>query len=301
MQGCWHCWAFHHLREFNLRYGGDGNVLGYGTPRRNYDIWWVDPSKPATHLEWIDLEQLARDSASLASKLPHLSGVAGIPRSGMIPASIISTLLHVPLYEVTTSGLRRLAHGMRGDAMPFTEDGPIAVIDDTVHHGAAMRKARQNTRAIDCIYCAVYIAPGPSVVDYYVRELAVPHVLSWNLANNWMKIGMDLDGVIVHDSFSGSAPGLPHLVPRAKPVEAIITGRQEATRGETERLLADIGARYKRLVMWDGEKSIAEFKARALVESSADIYIESCPKQARQIWAMAGKPVVCPRARTVWR
>src|SRR6188768_401638 len=81
----------------------------------------ADPLKPRQSYEasplwqYISLERLACDVRQLVSQLPSdLSGVAGIPRSGMLPASQIALLLHLPLWELCPRrGLRPIGHGQR--------------------------------------------------------------------------------------------------------------------------------------------------------------------------------------------
>ena len=82
------------------------------------------------------------DVRELASRLPaDIVAVAGIPRSGMIPASMLAALLHLPLYEVNQeAGLRPSGHGHRLEESSATT-GPLLVIDDSVYGGVAMRWA----------------------------------------------------------------------------------------------------------------------------------------------------------------
>src|SRR4051812_30935758 len=66
-----------------------------------------EPSRPvpvprSTPPEWISTARLARDATLLAGLLPlDVAGIVGVPRSGLIPAAIVATYLHLPLYELT--------------------------------------------------------------------------------------------------------------------------------------------------------------------------------------------------------
>jgi hypothetical protein len=288
-------------------------------------------------LYWVSVAQLATDAVALASKLPPgVTGVVGLPRSGMIPASVIATLLHLPLYELDNAGrLNRLGNGSRGTLLPFTpadggrEAAPeyFAVIDDTVYSGAAMRRARDamNRLKHEAVYAAVYsrlqAVPGSeNAADIYGRALPTPHLLEWNVANSGTFVGIcgdvglpyykagvavDLDGIVLHDAESGGEVGKPYMVPRSVSCKLICTGRPQRHRKATEAQLARHGALWDRLEMLPDDapetpQAIAAHKARHYAESGCGFFFESDPLQAELIHHLCGKPVVCPRAGRVW-
>jgi hypothetical protein len=276
----------------------------------------------------VSTARLVTDSVALAGLLPlDCCGVAGIPRSGMLPASVIATHLHLPLYELTESGqLNRLGHGSRGRSLGFSVEsprgrvGPLAVVDDTVYGGAAMRNARAHVARLKraAVFAAVYARPeSAGVVDVFARLLRSPHLLEWNFANNGPFAGfaanpaykagvaLDLDGVVVHDADSGGRIGTPFLVPRTHPCRLIATGRPGRHRAATEALLRQLGARWERLEMLpDGTpetaEAIAEHKATHYAASRCGFFVESDPVQAELIFRLSGKPTVCPRTVQVW-
>lgn len=251
----------------------------------------------------------------LAGKLPpDTSGVVGIPRSGMIPASIIATHLHVPLYELTTDGPRRLGNGGRGTG---SQAGRPVVIDDTVNRGGSIARARAVMEG-DAVYAAVYVNPNAvGVVDVYGELLAGPHILEWNLFNSAMwspgqpltyfggGVATDLDGILCHDAESGGVVGTPYLLPRSSPCRLIVSGRPERHRAATEQWLRTWGVKWDRLELLPDDveatpEHIAGFKAGHYRESLCGLYVESDPGQAERIADLSGKPVVCPRAKTVY-
>ncbi len=275
--------------------------------------------RTAAPYRWVSTADLAADAVALAGRLPpDVSGVAGVPRSGMIPAAVIATHLHLPLYELATGGqLRRLGHGSRGRAFGFhARGGPVAVVDDTVYGGGAMRTARAGVKE-PAVFAAVYARPeAAGAVDVYARLLPSPHLLEWNLFNCGVAVGnahdpvfgagvaADLDGVILHDAHSGGPALTPYLVPRTVTLPLVVTGRPEGHRGATVRQLAAAGARYARLVMRpdaapDTPEAHAAHKARHYAASRCGFFVESDPAQARLIFELSGKPVVCPRAGVV--
>lgn len=331
-QPCEACWRYHHLRADNLAWGGDGRVVPFTIkpPPAPLNPEWTPPSPPdgIARFEWVSVGRLARDAAALAGLLPpDISGVVGIPRSGILPAGVIATLLQVPLFELGNDGaVRPIGHGGRGHALGFGGNpaGPLAVVDDTTYAGHAMRRARKAVMG-PAVYAAVYHRPaaGP-IVDVWARVLPSPHLLEWNWANGGVLrghvapaygrgIAVDLDGILLHDAESADhhrAPhlvGLPYMLPRTVPVPLIVTGRRERHRGETEATLRRYGAKWDRLVMYPddapagNEGRWAKHKAEYYAASGCGFYLESCPVQAELIHAACGLPVVCPRTEQVWQ
>lgn len=295
--------------------------LNYGAHKADVQACDACPAEyyiPRTNaLEWVSLKRLTEDSVLMASMLPsNISAVIGVPRSGMIPAAIISAYLHVPLGEVAKDGqIRSLHHGSRGYILGFgnrDSEAPALVVDDTVYSGTAMRRVRETLTDRKLIFGAIYCNPlGIAEVDIYVKRLAGPHLLEWNVFNNpplfgmcyeqvWLKGGAtDLDGILCHDELSPGIPGTPYMVPRRKPLKLICTGRYEMHRAGTETWLRDTGVAFERLEMLpDGEtqdaRTIAKFKAKHFKESQCGIFFESCPTQARIINQFSDKPVACP-------
>ena len=265
--------------------------------------------------EWISTLELTYDTILLAGLLPEdITAVAGVPRSGMIPASIIAAHLHLPLYQITEDGqLEQLGMGQRGTKFGFG-DRPekIAVIDDTLQNGVAMKKVKDVMDGRDAVFAAVYVNhKHKSMVDYYAREVGDAHITEWNCFNNGPKGGYaalgdyvhggatDLDGIIIHDDKSGGVQGTAYMLPKSLPVRLIVTGRPERHREETEALLRRYGVRWGRLEMLPDDvpmtpENIAGHKAKWYTESPCRYFIESDPEQAKMIFEKSGKAVICP-------
>lgn len=290
-------------------------------------------------IRWISLAQLARDTLTLAGQLPpNLAGVAGIPRSGMLVAPILSTLLHLPLYEVTASGeLRQLAHGSRADGSTFAGDraGPMLVVDDTVYSGWAMQRVRNMVRG-PAVFAAVYVRPSArGVVDFVGRELPSPHVLEWHVFNSPLMEGhaqdyrlrggfaVDIDGLLCRDPHVPDAddgPGeecyrawlqnaQPLFPVRTAKIPLAVSGRIERYRADTLAWFARWGIRVNELVLHpaatmaarNAAADVAALKGRAFAASPCSIFLESDRRQCAEIFSIAGKPVVCPTTAEVWQ
>ena len=198
-----------------------------------------EPPPVAHRFEWISTARLLRDAIVLAGLLPgDCKGVVGVPRSGLIPASVMATSLHLPLWTLEGNSLRRcFVPASRAGGLP-ARGGRLAVVDDTTFTGAAIRRVRAVLAGRPAVYCAVYVnslrPASRAAVDLFAVELPAPHLLEWNWANNgpmagaWADVpaygagmALDLDGVIVHDAHSGGRPGTPYMVPRAHPCRLI--------------------------------------------------------------------------------
>lgn len=240
--------------------------------------------------EFLTLNDLNAATLALASKLPPIRGVAGVPVSGMLAAPILSTLLHVPLYEASHEfGLRRCAHGSRGNTRQVNELLPLLIVDDTISSGRSLGHIRNKLQGENNLLYAVPVASlrAASQVDFYGRLYAEPHLLEWNLPNTGYVralgfpdfergagVMVDFDGVLCPDPANYDETNdagreaylqwivkvpLGTFVPRMIAVPDIVSYRCEYTREASEAWLAKHGIKYERLHLWgDANKSPAE-------------------------------------------
>ena len=288
--------------------------------------------------KYISVAQLNSDTIKLLSVIPDdCIGIVGIPRSGMIPAALLSALTQLPLFEFSLhNGLRQLGEGSR-TWLSSSEDktGSYFVVDDSIYSGNAMSLARASF-PYNAVFAVVYAIPEfSSYADYHVTELPSPHFFEWNLFNNSMVSGlsidprlrggiaMDLDGIICFDPpmpdaddgplFEAYARWLdaaePKYIPRFSAIPCIITFRLEKWRDKTVKWLEKYGIRWDRLMMSthssvierNKEHDIAGHKARNFIESGCSMMIESDPVQAELIHQISRRPVLCPDSQTLYQ
>lgn len=260
--------------------------------------------------------------ADLASDIRHkllpvlprdIGYVYGIPRSGLLPASIIATALGVPLWK---SG-QISDIGERKTILNRTRNTKLLIVDDTIRTGSAMRgeiaQFTINNPSMEYFTCAVYTAPESiNLVDFYSEIVSLPRMFEWNFSGikATMHSCWDLDGAICtdptvfdddsenyqHEILSGVRPlNLPHVE-----VLGIVTNRLERWRPETETWLRQNGIRYKHLIMQPfstaNERRFSskpyEFKAQWLKRLDGRFFVESEDKQARRIAELSGRPVL---------
>lgn len=282
------------------------DALGWASKRCPIGRWDNPPPRFVTSAD------LANDTIKLIPKLPtDLSGIVGIPRSGMVPATLLATYLHLPLFEMTNTGPRQLSNGWRlSDSAHIERHGPMLLVDDTSMHGNAMNMAKaqwkETKRKQEVIGAVVYCSPqkyhhhGP-MPDLWAVDLEHPHLLEWCLFNcGFMHFSaLDFDGIMTVDQTQH-----PQYLPRKYPLKLIVTGRLERERQRTLDWMSRHGITAERLEMWPGtledrEKpgAIAAFKAEHFKKSGLQFFVESDPEQAAEIARLTRKTVVCPSAK----
>ena len=277
--------------------------------------------------KYIKTSQLIEDCKN--SLLPQigklkLKGVLGIPRSGMLPASMIAIWLNLPLYTINSisgdiepmSGCEKFG----GGRMRRHEDsgGKLLVVDDTVFAGRAMADIKEKINQ-DAVYATVYAHPNSlNKVDFFAKELAPPHILEWNLFNcSYIESTLlDFDGILcpnvpldkcsneeLYIDYIKNVEPFYHRIPKTR-CYGIVTARLEKYRDVTEAWLRKYNIGYRSLTMYPTEKEevrdknhiqeAANFKAKHFAQSSAHFFVESELPEAVIIRKESGKFVICP-------
>lgn len=242
--------------------------------------------------------------------------VVGIPRSGILPASIFALYWNIPL---TTPSLfvqgRTLGGGRRIEFAPPGKTTKVLVVDDSMNTGASMKEAqkilsslRSENKQFEFHYCVIYAAKEKQCeeVHYAGRLISQPRWFEWNwLAHDGLLpiSCFDIDGVLCraptkkendygpnYEKFLKETP--PRYIPRLK-VKAIITGRLEKYREQTEAWLKKHGVKYDDLFMRpDASVPHWQHKADHYKELDAGLFVEDEPGQAAKIYELTGKHVL---------
>ena len=277
-------------------------------------------------MNYRSIAHLAEDMRTWSAALPRdIDVVVGVPRSGLLVASLIALYRNLPLADL--HGLlhgRLLATGPRCST-PIDEQSlnnrslNILVVDDCVSTGAAMREVMEQVAPLreqhTVILGAAYYDPRADVaLDTAYEPLYMPYVFEWNLMHSWVvEHGcLDMDGVLCRDpepNEDDDGPKYerflqeaePYLLPTKK-IARIVTSRLEKYRAPTEAWLQRHGVRYEELLMMDYPSAAQRNAAGRHGTYKAEIYrsnkryqlfIESEAEQARQIARWSGKPVFC--------
>lgn len=274
-----------------------------------------------THLDNLIVRNLHRIRSIPADVIVHC------PRSGTIPASLIATYLCKPMCSVD----EYCAGIIPTRKSEFTDLNRILLVDDSISTGQQMAgfiRQIKSVRPEAKIYTlAAYSFKGskhklnPTIIlethddpDYiYTWFMWKTFRLKW--------CAVDMDGVLCRDVVAGEdddngeftgeqyARFLETAELKFKPFEylpdrdvigAIVTGRMEKYRPQTESWLKRNGIKYNKLIMCPAKtkeerRALNPAKWKASIYKSGDykLFIESSTKEAPIIASESGKPVFC--------
>lgn len=249
--------------------------------------------------------------------------IVGVPRSGMLAASIISLYLNLPLTDVEAieSG-RILKPGntkQRDHWISKAEEARvILVVEDSVLTGKSIEQIKNRLSklnfAYNMVYYAVYVThESAKCVDLFCSICDYPRMFEWNCLHHPQlnKVCIDMDGILCEylpvgkyddekyrENFLSSTA---YIVPTFT-IGVIITSRHEKYRKETEIWLEKNGIKYSRLLMINHEKydnkDVVENKGLYMgIEykkyKEISLFIENDDYQAREISRVSGKGVFC--------
>ena len=254
-----------------------------------------------------------------AAELPvDIDLVVGVPRSGLLAASLLALHLNVPLTDV--EGLvagRIITSGMRceTDRKMLLSRLRVLVLDDSLLSGNQMAEVRRLIESADLshdvLYAAVYITSEKrDAVDLFAEIVPPPRCFEWNLMHHngiLARTCVDIDGVLCRDPskeenddgprYQEFIEGVPALVSPSEEIGWLVTCRLEKYRSSTEAWLQQKGVRYRNLIMYPASDIATRqrandhgaWKAKVYSELDADLFVESDPMQAQQICHLSGK------------
>ena len=293
--------------------------------RRSNKMWSVHDSR------FISSAQLHEDVKTLVSLLPpDITAVAGVARSGMAVATLVSMYLHLPILTIrqTMNDVVATGNGWRlgGSKHVDPQREKVAVIDDTVMTGNSLKaiapllQKEFPNHITATVYCNPHAAQKP---DIWAVDLPSPHLLEWNLFNSVFSPNMawDFDGILCHDCPAGSDDDGPKYLefirnakplygPRKVPIPLIVTARIERYRQPTLEWLDRHRIQVHKLVMHPASTlaerqrhDIAAFKAKHFLQWSRShkmigppplMFVESEDWQAKRIHELTKLTTVCP-------
>lgn len=270
---------------------------------------------------------------AIVRRLPSLPRdldlVVGIPRSGMLAASLIALHLNLPLTDVDGFIAGRMYPPGRTRAS-FLKHRDVAdcrtvlVVDDSISTGVQMDAVRQALAGASVgrriVFGAVYATPeAVSKVDLPFDVCPAPRMFEWNFyhSSNLRDACMDIDGVLCRDPtpeenddgarYLAFLENVEPIRLPTLPVGYLVTCRLEKYRGPTEAWLARHGVKHDHLLMMNLPDKAARqrsgahaaYKANHYRSTGTAFFIESSLAQATEIADRACKPVFCTESRTV--
>lgn len=273
------------------------------------------------YISYNELSIIIRKNIHILQKL-NIDLVVGIPRSGMIPAYMISLMLNVDSCSLNefimnsnvgrgnTREIKRLNTNVQ-------DSKSILIVDDSIFSGNSFRQAKNKipNSFKQKIHTLAIISDKAikEEVDYIFEIVKLPRVFEWNIFHHNIvkKSGFDIDGVLCLDPKNEeNDDGVNYLkfienvsplfVPTYK-IDTIVTNRLEKYREKTEIWLNKTGVRYNKLVMLNLSSKeerkkynqYAELKANYYKKSQLELFFESNYNQALEIHRISKKPVFC--------
>ena len=272
-----------------------------------------------SYRDYFDLSQTI--SANLA-KIPPVDIVVGIPKSGLIPGTMIATMRNLPFFDLdgfvfsfnARKGHRRQSHDL------IEERKRVLIVDDSVNTGNELRRTAERLSGLgdiaDFTYCGIYGSqkkPKNTPPHVVLEVVPQPRIFQWNYRNHIIAENacFDMDGVLCVDPTAeqnDDGPRYREFIETAEPlcipaksISAIVTSRLERYRKETEAWLKEHGVKYQELIMLDLPDAEtrrklgvhAAYKAEVYGKRSEILFVESNRDQASEIARLTDKPVLC--------
>lgn len=257
-------------------------------------------------------------------KLPcGIDLIVGIPRSGMIPASMISMALSKKLCSLSeflqeTFNFVNVTHRIGFE----NNIKNVLIVDDSILSGKSITETKQliEEKGLDKKYNIIYLVifykndNYSDFIDFAFEKVNSPRLFQWNYMNHCFLQDscFDIDGVLCQDPTEDEnddgdkyrrflITAKPLFIPQYK-IPYIVTSRLEKYRNETTKWLEDNDVKYDHLIMLSGytadeRKRLnlhAKFKAeqyRQLID--IQLFMESDRKQAEEISKLSGKLCFC--------
>lgn len=268
------------------------------------------------------LNQVIVDNIANIRKIPF-DIVIHLPRSGTIPASLIATYLCKPFQSVDEfcAGLPVIERKSE-----FQSLNRILIVDDSIHQGIQLKaavdrisKARPEAKISTL---AVYDNTAGRPTRQFNCDISLfehqpePYFMPWFLwKSSWISnCAVDMDGVLCVDCtreqdddgeaykefLANAALKFKPLNKKKIKIGAIVTGRLEKYRPETERWLKKHIINYEKLIMCPAKTkeerralNPAKWKGGVYKQLPQIFFIESSAKEAPVIRDTSGKLVFC--------
>lgn len=273
-------------------------------------------------LSYRDYFDLSQTISANMTKLPPVDIVVGIPKSGLIPGTMIATMRNLPFFDLdgflfaynARKGQRRQSNSL------VDEKKKVLIVDDSVNTGNELRRTFERVSSLsevaDFTFCGIYgnQKTAKNTPPHLILEVVPqPRIFQWNYRNHIVSENacFDMDGVLCVDPTveqNDDGPRYREFVETAQPlyipskrISAIVTSRLERYRKETETWLKDNGVKFGELIMLDLPDAEtrrklgvhAAYKAEVYGKRGEVLFVESNQEQAAEIARLTDKPVLC--------
>ena len=261
-------------------------------------------------------------------KIPHdIDLVVGVPRSGMLPATMISLFLNTRLTDIDSF----VEHGSyftngisRGTYVKSSEIKKILIVDDSIDTGKSLLAAQKKLGKIrdkkfEDLFCVpIASTSGANMVDLHFTIIDDDRLFEWNIFHHAIleNTCVDIDGVLCMDPVEDDdGEKYQYFLNTANPlftptcrINTLISCRLEKYRTQTENWLKKHNIVFDNLIMLDLPNkterlkwnNYGNYKGTYYKEKEDCIlFIESSFFQAKQIAEISHKPVYCVETNTM--
>jgi uncharacterized HAD superfamily protein/hypoxanthine phosphoribosyltransferase len=258
-------------------------------------------------------------------KLPKdIDLIVGVPRSGMLPATIVSLLLNLPLTDFENLKMKKLytcgnSKSSKQWVKRVEDTRKILIVEDSTNTGLSIRNIKKELEDVTykdkIIFLSLYVTKeSQNIPDIFFEICSQPRMFEWNyLHHTELKNAcFDIDGVLCRDpsdeenddgeKYVEFISNVPCRVAPTRKIGTIVTSRLEKYRDITTEWLIKNNIEFDKLIMMQLETmeerkklgNHGQFKAKCYSDiKSASIFIESEIVQAQEIAKITSKPVFC--------
>lgn len=257
--------------------------------------------------------------------------IVGVPRSGMMVASLIALYLNLPLTDIDRLEIGELLPSGRTKKnshwiTSVEQARKILIVEDSSSTGTSVievrNKLKDSTYAEKVIYLVAFINKDTEkFADIYFEKVEYPRLFEWNYLHHKRldKVCFDIDGVLCvdptekqnddGDQYRNFIRNAEVKVVPTFPIGYLVTSRLEKYREDTEYWLKKNGIRYNQLIMMQYNSKEERLKAGSHGKfkgenykrlKGAFLFVESDARQAAEIAKISGKMVFCTENQKVY-
>lgn len=251
-----------------------------------------------------------RITASLDALPSDLDMVVGVPRSGMIAATLIALYRNLPMTDLEGLFEGRMIKSGRRTIEQINMEGSrckVLVVDDSVGAGTQMRAAKERLKPLEdkfeFVFAAVFVSEtGSSLVDIAMEICPQPRCFQWNVMNHYLmqRACVDVLSLLPGDvskqaTISRELPQIWQQTPLFKPkykLASLVVPAYSTEREMVEKWMQQHGLSCKELVL-AGRQWQAYAKARLKAQRKRPIQMafEFSRTDALRAAAKVGVPV----------
>lgn len=263
-------------------------------------------------MNFITYADLAQIVSNNLYKIPKdVDLIVGVPKSGMLVASMIALHLNLPLTDVDSlledkifqSGYTKRKNNWITHPK---EAKKILIVEDSSISGKSFNELKEKMEQYKYKNKLVYLIAlvteeRKNLADIYLKICNAPRMFEWNYMHHAFleKACVEIDGVLCQNPNEEEISNeenyikfINNVKPRVIPTRKIgylTTNRPEKYRKQTEKWLKKNNIQYDNLIMLDSKLKGQQYKQ---LEDTI-LFIESNPKVASKIATISNKPVFC--------